>query len=536
VRISGFRNPHQVDFRLGFGYHNRMKRRVWPLHPMFFALAPILFAYAHNVRRIPIRAQELVLPALVILGLSFLLWVLLALALRSWTRGAVVVSLAQVLLFLAGRLPGARSGSGTGQFVLLAVLIIALAVVLVLTLRAKGSLAGLTLALDAAALALVLTNLATALPGMTRRGHDPNRFDSGSCPLTLAPADAPDIYYIILDAYVRADYLKRVYDVDNADFRQDLECSGFMIAGRGRSNYTYTYASLASSLNFTYLDRVAQAQGPASTDARPLIDMIQDSRLVDVLKRHGYRLVTFASGYTGTELENADVRFAPFWQLSEFQSMVLGTMMLTPLTGFVANRLEDRMQAGLIRYVLRTLPGVRQSQRPSFIFAHVVCPHAPFVFDAQGAQPKIREYVRLNPTSAPPTVSRKEFRKWFRANYGPQVQYLDRLLLETVRRILADSLRPAVVIFQGDHGPYDQPGKFQIFNAIRVPPGAVRNPQAPAFYDSITPVNTFRVLLSQLADTTLALLPDRSYSASAASPRKPNPHAPQPDVDSPTRF
>jgi len=30
-------------------------------------------------------------------------------------------------------------------------------------------------------------------------------------------------------------------------------------------------------------------------------------------------------------------------------------------------------------------------------------------------------------------------------------------------------------------------------------------------YDSISPVNTFRVVLSQYFDTTMALLPDRSY-------------------------
>jgi hypothetical protein len=31
-------------------------------------------------------------------------------------------------------------------------------------------------------------------------------------------------------------------------------------------------------------------------------------------------------------------------------------------------------------------------------------------------------------------------------------------------------------------------------------------------------VNTFRVLLSQFSDTSLALLPDRSYSANVARP------------------
>jgi len=100
------------------------------------------------------------------------------------------------------------------------------------------------------------------------------------------------------------------------------------------------------------------------------------------------------------------------------------------------------------------------------------------------------------------------------ANYGPQVSYLNRMVGEMVDRIRAGSLRPAVIIIQGDHGAgeilqrvesdQDQLARrHAILNAICAPQSAV-------FYDSITPVNTFRILLPELFDTALALLPDRS--------------------------
>jgi hypothetical protein len=246
--------------------------------------------------------------------------------------------------------------------------------------------------------------------------------------------------------------------------------------------------------------------------------MIGESRLADFLTRQGYRLVTFASGYTGTELKNADVRLAPLWQLSEFQDMLLGTTMLAGLSEIVANGLQNGMHAALIRYTLRTIPHASQGHGPAFVFAHVVCPHTPFVFDAQGSRPKTVQYLQLNSNAAKPAGNRGHLREWYVANYGPQVQYLDVLVSETVERILADSTREAVVILQGDHGPHHRPEEFGILNAICVPPAVVRNPQAPALYDSITPVNTFRVLLSQLFDTSMALLPDRSYSSSPEHP------------------
>ena len=64
-------------------------------------------------------------------------------------------------------------------------------------------------------------------------------------------SDRPDIYYIILDAYGRNDVLG---EFDNADFLTDLERRGFFVATSATSNYRDTLQSLASSLNFAYLD------------------------------------------------------------------------------------------------------------------------------------------------------------------------------------------------------------------------------------------------------------------------------------------
>ena len=367
---------------------------------------------------------------------------------------------------------------------------------------------------------MVVMNLGLAFPALIRReaGQTVVRSAAG-----VSTTGDPDIYYVILDMYVRPDKLKSIFNSDNSDFVQYLEDRGFRVLKQSRSNYPATYFSLSSSLNFTYLDSLAKAQGPASVDAGPMIQMIGNNRVANFLRRRGYRVVTFESGYTGTTLPDADARYSPLWQLSEFQDLLLNTTMLAWLSQITERGIDDAMHARLIRYALKMLPVVRQAQRPSFVFAHIVCPHPPFVFDAQGACPRsgVHYYSgQVHTDSAGRRGSRGKgsLQAWFAAHYPEQVQYLDQLVEETVRRILADSLRPTIVILQGDHGPPFDPVHFTNLNAIRIPPSVVRHPDAPALYDTLTPVNSFRVLLSQVFDTSMALLPDRSYAVDARYP------------------
>src|SRR5262249_55856944 len=72
----------------------------------------------------------------------------------------------------------------------------------------------------------------------------------------------PDVYYIILDGYARADTLKRECQFDNSEFLEQLRSRGFYVADQSCSNYPMTFMSLASSLNMSYLDNaMTQASG-----------------------------------------------------------------------------------------------------------------------------------------------------------------------------------------------------------------------------------------------------------------------------------
>jgi hypothetical protein len=535
--------------------------RTVALHPILLAVAPIIFVYSYNRAKIPISPHELILPIAVSLAATAVLWLALGLLLWNSLRAAFIVSLLLVLFFLYGHVSAALGSKPQSKLWLLTASGLLVAGGTWLAIRARRNLPAITVVLNLVAAAILGTNVAPALyaashgsrlgslarnPQVEAGKPRPQSAGRGwEASPTVRSAQYPDIYYVILDMYERTDVLKSYYHTDNSDFLSYLRGNGFLVPDRSHSNYAQTYLSLASSLNFTYLDSLAAQLGPESQDDAPLVQMINHSRAAEFLKSRGYTIATFASGYTGTELTDADIHWAPPFALSEFQDVLLGTTILPALLGSRMGVLQDEAHRSRIRYILKTIPRAGRGRHPVFVFAHVVCPHPPFVFDAQGRRPDIIPYLRINQTGTMLQVSRTQIDNWFIANYGPQVTYLDKLVEDMVGRILAESPNSPIIILQGDHGAGQIVGSDNLdrasverrlanLNAIHLPsPGSSPQveagkplpqsalPAGPPVWsssDSTTPVNTFRVLFSRYLDTSLALLPDRSYFSTIGNP------------------
>ena len=149
-----------------------------------------------------------------------------------------------------------------------------------------------------------------------------------------------------------------------------------------------------------------------------------------------------------------------------------------------------------------------------FVYAHIIAPHPPFVFDAQGnAIPHDEPFTLFDANY----YIKDHSRGGYIAGYRKQIQYVNTLVLGTVDALLAQSETPPIIILQGDHGPgaYLQWGsleqtipseRFGILNAYYFP-----DADYASLYPSISPVNSFRVLLNQFFGTDYALLPDLHY-------------------------
>lgn len=340
----------------------------------------------------------------------------------------------------------------------------------------------------------------------------------------------PDIYYIILDGYGRADVLESMYGYDNSEFLDQLHQRGFRVCECSLANYITTPHSLASSFNVDYLDRLVQETGITGKDLRPLLSMLNASQVVQSLKSSGYLFVSFASGWDLTEsLSDVDLRFRPPRALSELEVILLAR---TPIP-WVDARLPGRARhcllhpyeyrRSVIRYALNHLADPRASAQPVFVFAHIVCPHPPFVFGPDGTPREPDRIYNLADVGGD-FIRAGGTHEEYVQGYRDQLIFLNDQLLEAIDRIAAASVKPAIVVLQGDHGPAAHGNlpemdrrrlieRQAILNAYLVPDKIEEQ-----LYDGVTPVNTFRLILNYLGITDYELLDDRCYLSSYNEP------------------
>ncbi len=348
---------------------------------------------------------------------------------------------------------------------------------------------------------------------------------------TTSAQDVPDIYYIILDGYGGADILAEQYGIDNSHLLQFLSEAGFYVAEESKSNYSVTLVSLASSLNMEYVNYVSDLPVRGARVGDTFSQMLKESCVRRILQDIGYTSVAFQTGYLRTEVTDADV----FLQLEEpdrlrehlgpFEVLLLNTTMLSPLLNewnvpgsFVQETITGPahdLHRKRIEFSLEMLGQIPSLDGSYFVLAHLLAPHPPFVFAENG-----------DPTESNHPLSFDDG-SYFEGSpqdyvegYGGQLAYLNSRLEPIIRKILDDSDPQPIIILQGDHGPgafvdWEQPNntdyreRFSILNAYYLP-----GIGSSMLYPTISPVNSFRVLLNEAFESEFQLLDDTSYFSS----------------------
>ena len=252
--------------------------------------------------------------------------------------------------------------------------------------------------------------------------------------------------------------------------------------------------------------------------------MTLDNFLKDFLKARGYRYIHLGADWTDFwnpyADENINIGF-----FSPFQMLLLRSTVFQPIGEALEGRSPLGVQLGIqaefldyrrtqwrrTQYQLEELGKIPERNKgPVFVFAHLLLPHEPYVFDEEG------NYVTKEGSDA----------KLQRENYLAQAAYTGAQIEILVEKLLSRSKRAPIIILQGDHGhkfPLYEPERLQqeyglkpddtselmvrIFNAYYLPDGG-----DALLYGSITPVNSFRVVLNYYFDQKLELLEDKSYT------------------------
>ncbi|GAG63196.1 unnamed protein product, partial [marine sediment metagenome] len=189
-----------------------------------------------------------------------------------------------------------------------------------------------------------------------------------------------DIYYIILDGYASSKTLKEVYEYDNSEFTDYLTKEGFFIASKSQSNYATTFLSLASSLNMEYINYLSSMIGVESKNRDVPYQMIRDSKVMKFLKSKGYKFINFSSGWGPTNYNRyADLNIRS-GKLNELFMILIQTTILKPIVSYIlGDTLRERVLGAFSK-----LGELYKINEPKFVFAHINCPHPPYVFDANG--------------------------------------------------------------------------------------------------------------------------------------------------------
>jgi len=337
--------------------------------------------------------------------------------------------------------------------------------------------------------------------------HDLNNYGDAKALTKSSQANGksnlPDIYLIVLDGHGRSDVLKEEFGFDNSTFTQALVDMGFYVARCSQSNYASTRYSLTSMFQMDYIEIV---------NGKERVPALKNSPLLRTLRDNGYSIITFENYASGHFDLDEDLRLSRHQLsfgnldltggLNEFEKLMLKTSITRLfldteiIPGFNENalvRLEYYEHYLQTKYILDTLPDIANLNSPKFVFVHLLVPHIPHIFTPDG------EFQYPDDAS--------------KNGYRDNAIFIDQAIIPVLQQILAESEEPPVILLMGDHGPpatkFTSPeARMKNLSAYYVNSNA-----RSKLYDSITPVNSFRIILDEYFSNDYPTLEDESYYA-----------------------
>lgn len=361
--------------------------------------------------------------------------------------------------------------------------------------------------------------------------------------------EKPDIYYIVLDRYTNNKVLNKQFNFDNSKFTSYLKNNNFFVNEQANSNYPYTTMSISSTLNAQYTNELVAPFKNNEVQSRTLYhNLIRQSSVVKALKKEGYKYHAIGSGYGATNkapLAEIDYMYEFQLDLAGTKKRLRGVEMLEfkksiyyrfaqvpgaswwPLKSVESGHVEEvRKQLNYLDELAAT-----EEQGGRFIFAHILVPHEPFVFNGDGS---LTSYPGTGSTGRP-----------VKEKYTEQLKFINAQLQELIDKIHDRSGKKAVVILNSDEGPYPQimndsfkkpqaadqgdidsilkdedmrewsddwiAMKFGIQQAVHIPRATKED------LSKLSSVNLFRIILNRYAGYNLEYLPQCHFGITNGS-------------------
>jgi len=320
-----------------------------------------------------------------------------------------------------------------------------------------------------------------------------------------------DIYCIILDGYPNSEILINNFSFNNSFFTNSLVKNKFHFFENSRSNYTLTFLSMASLLNMEYINYLSNKKSISSTDRSFAYNLVSNNKVFTFLKKNNYKIINISSGWGPTEeLENANLNLTNNKYLSNFTSVLIKTTIIEELV----NILNININSDFINvtFAFEELAKVRKIKGPKFVLAHILSPHDSYLFK-------------------PDRTAAQNFDKdglFNKTKYINSLKVLNDKVLSMVDSLLSDSINNPIIIIQSDHGSsssfipkltkWKSPSRENIHERVSNFAAYYLPEKIDYLKDTISPVNTFRIIFNKYFKTKFKILPNKIYFSNYDEP------------------
>lgn len=480
-------------------------RRGLPILIGSLLLTPLIFLF-HNLnfyRGLLLYEDVFWLAALYLL-LPLLLYAIFRYVLRQRNDlSALITVLCTLLFFFFGALQDAFLQHNLSRFLsktyVLPFLFLALVAYLLVK---KPAVTRLFRTLSFGLLFFLLSELVLLILKLPDFSEVPPLKEKVALPTTTTKQDStPNIYHLIFDGYANSATLQQLFNFKNP-LDSFLLQNGFFLAGKTKSNYNFTPYSLAATLNLNYLQLDEKALVRDFKNYLLGAEVYKKNPVFPFFTNQGYQVRYFSvlNDYEHLDQLGTFVPKTPFYAMRNqtLERIFLNPWLWQKAAGASAQAIPKSVKESLRYYVKYNRQALAHAQQVAankqFNFTHFLLPHEPYVFSKSSV-----DLLQLNDLMD------------YQHGYIEQVKYANHLIKGLVAELRKNKRN--IIILQGDHGfrdydtnRYSPLTQNEALNAFYFPDGNYQ-----ALYDSISPVNTYRVILNQFFGQNLPLLHDAHF-------------------------
>jgi len=318
----------------------------------------------------------------------------------------------------------------------------------------------------------------------------------------IPDSSKPDIYFLLFDEYTNNKALKQTWNYDNSSITDWLATNNFYVPSDTRCNYNYTVFSVSSAFNMNYIGGNLADDGSNDFNLFKANKSLSHNETFNILKKENYS-IRFLAPF-GNDIENNGLEYF-------FDYMLKDLIPNQTLPGSIGNSINGNLKAkdslGYDKYMKDKYKSIRytadaikkttdssSNRKPHFIYGHFLITHQPHLLDSTGKFMTLREFQNSTAFNT----------------YTSQIGYANSVMRELVDDIKTHNKPNTIIIILGDHGFRHFPDSLKYkslpnFSAIYFP-----DKNYSKLYNTITPVNIFRVVFDQYFGQTFPLLKDTS--------------------------